>query len=666
MAFNRTGGFQMQNKAQLILLVAFLFVFVGTFALSILFNFSDVEILKYEVDITVTEAGDMEILERFDMRYNEQMNVRFRDIDYRKFPDNYNFPYSESNTVIFDQDSVNVRVFKNGDNVSHSVRIAYSWDGALDELNQPIACEPVRAYCESIFVDTRVVGGLIGRMTFEYEYALRGVATQYSDISEINWVLFEYMEGPIKEGVINIYLPDNTFTEEDFYIWGHGIQDGFIEIVSNNHIRMTFTNASTREFLEFRLLMPNALFEDHIHPRNVFINDGINKALIMDYQARMATYSNLGITIAQVFFGLSILIALASIYMAYTNKKKYFMPFETEFQGDYLRELPTDETPAEMSYLYYFGKSQDEDVTATLLDLVRRKYILLDYEGQELTSKDADFLLTLNPEKDQESLLPHEKQIINWFFNIIGDTQRVRTKAIERFASLNLANAQRFQNEGRIFQNAVRTVSRKMPLHDVTLGLAKKKALTWLAAPIITLGLLILITFFYTAIISIPINNVPTFIILGITIVLYSVFINLQKRRSKEAQEHFVKWEAFKKFLTDFGNFQDYPMPGIIVWEHFLVYAVSLKVADKVMEQLTVKLPMTEDMARQSTFLGVGYGRRGFYYGAGFRTFNQSVRTAKTNAARKINQARQSSSGRGGGFGGGSSRGGGGGGGRSR
>jgi uncharacterized membrane protein len=654
------------KKQDVLIIGGFILVFGIIFLSTIIFDWGGIKINNYEANIYINESGDMQIVENWEMYYGDSKRVRFRDIDYGKFPDDYNFPYSQTNTAIFDTSSASVRVWRDNTEVTSNMRIAYSWTGALDELGYPVACEPVRSNCESIFVDTQTDGGLYGNFTFQYEYTILGAVTQYSDISELNWVLFEYMEGRITEGTVNIFLPPNTFTTEDLYIWGHGISDGSIEIVSNTHIRMHIENVRPSEFLEFRLLMPNELFEANIHPRNVFINDGINKAIIMDYQANLATYSNLGITLTQVFLGASILVTLLTIVTMYRNKKKYFMPHETQFQGDYLRELPTDETPAEMSYYYHFGKSSDEDVTATLLDLIRRKYISMAYEGQELTSKDADFLLVLDDSKNIDDLLAHEKQIINWFFNIIGDTKRVRTKDIERFAGLNLANAQRFENEGRIFKNAVRTVIKKMTLNDPSLALAKRKAMMWIIIPIILLAFIFLSGVIYESLSSIPLNNTYSFILLIANIVLYVLFVNVQKRRSKEAQEHFVKWDAFKRFLTEFGNFQDYPMPGIIVWEHYLVFAVSLKVADKVMEQLTVKLPMNEEMARQSTFMGVGYGRRGFYYGAGFRTFNQSVRSARANAARKITQSRQSSGGRGGGFGGGSSRGGGGGGGRSR
>ena len=110
---------------------------------------------------------------------------------------------------------------------------------------------------------------------------------------------------------------------------------------------------------------------------------------------------------------------------------------------------------------------------------------------------------------------------------------------------------------------------------------------------------------------------------------------------------------------------KDYPMPSVIVWEHYLVYATSLKIADKVMEQLRVKLPDTS--TEEGTFLSSRYRYPGFYYGYMFGRINTSISVAKTNAVSTIAQHNSASGmGRGGGFSGGSSFGGGGGGARSR
>ncbi len=627
---------------------------------------SDIDVNRYDSIITLDDQGNMHVSETWDMNYSGEYRVRFRDIVYRKFPDNYNFSKSHINTASFDTENVSVRISKDGIDITDMVDIGYSFANDYDELGQLVRCEPNQSYCESIFIDTGYRGALYGDIIFEYEYTILGAVSEYSDISELNWVLLEYAESTIKAGTVTINLPANTYSTEDLYVFGHGLSDGNLEIVDNDTIEINFSKMKEREYLEFRLLMPKDLYPN-IDDNNVFIDDGINKTLILEYEADLANYSNLGIVLTQIFLGLAVIITIFLLYMLNRNNKKYFSPHETVFKGDYLRELPDNLTPAEMSYVYYLGKNNDEDITATLLDLIRRKIIKIDYEGRELTSRNADFALTLDETYNIEDLLPHEKHLIDWFFRTIGDGVHVSTKEIENYGKNDLSKAKSFQGNASRFKTHVKSANKDIRLTDPKLGYYKQKSLKLLTVPIMTIIAIALFSFIYKAITTIGLSNTYSFVLLGIISVIYLLYFSVFKtKRSKESMETFVRWDAFKKFLVDFGNFDDYPMPGVIVWEHYLVYAVSLKCADKVMEQLRVKLPMDEETARKSTYLGLGYGRRNFYYGAGLLSMNQTLRSARMNAARKISQASSSSGGRGGGFGGGSSFGGGGGGGRSR
>ena len=629
-------------------------------------SLSDINIESYNATINLDESGNMHVSETWDMTYNEDYRVRFRDIAFQKFPDNYNFPKSINNTATFDSSNVEVSVSRDGIDITDIIDIGYSWRNDYDELGELVRCEPYSDFCESIFIDTGYEGGLSGDLTFEYEYTILGAVSEYKDISELNWVLLEYAESKIKNGTVTINLPTNTSPSEDFYIFGHGISDGDLEKIDNDTIKINFSNMHKSEFLEFRILMPKEIFPD-ISENNVFINDGINKELILDYQAKLLTYSNIGIKITQAILGLSVVVAIFLLLMLVRNNKKYFTPHETSFKGKYLRELPDDKTPAEMSYVYYLGKNNDEDITATLLDLIRRKIIEIDYESTDLTSDNADFNLTLVEEADTTSLLPHEQHLITWFFRTIGDGKCVTTKQIETYGINDLAQAKRFEEDAKRFKDKIKLSTKNILITDPNLRIYKNKTLRFLLFPLLIILSVAIFSLIYGSVTTITLSNALSYIILVAFSFTYFIYFSVFKtKRSVESMESFVRWDAFKNFLEDFGNFDDYPIPGVIVWEHYLVYAVSLKCADKVMEQLRVKLPMDDITANQSTYLGLGYGRSYFYYGFGLTSMNHTVTNARINAARKITQASSSSSGSGGGFGGGSSFGGGGGGGRSR
>ena len=102
--------------------------------------------------------------------------------------------------------------------------------------------------------------------------------------------------------------------------------------------------------------------------------------------------------------------------------KKYDKEYESPFEGEYYRELPNDMPPAHMSYMYRFGKTVDEDVTATLLNLIRKKVFILDDNGVGINDEDPNFKIKLTSDLDKvNNVMGHEKVIINWFINMCGN-----------------------------------------------------------------------------------------------------------------------------------------------------------------------------------------------------------------------------------------------------
>jgi uncharacterized membrane protein len=111
------------------------------------------------------------------------------------------------------------------------------------------------------------------------------------------------------------------------------------------------------------------------------------------------------------------------------------------------------------------------------------------------------------------------------------------------------------------------------------------------------------------------------------------------------------EWAGFRNMLKDVGDFPMREVGSIALWDHFLVYAVSLGVADKVMKQMQVEFPVNEIQA--SAFGSYYYMNNAIF----LSTLNNSINTGVT----KSMPTSSNSSGFGGGFGGGSSGGSGGG-----
>ncbi len=644
------------------------FIKIGLFVGLAIFYFvkvikSDVVINDYSAVVTVNTSGDMTVVETWDMTYNQEMRVRFRDIVYDKYADGYPLPMSSSNTASFNTYNVHAQFFKDGVDKTNLIRFATSDSGELDELGYPIVCEPNVSNCESLFIDTHNAGGLDGDVTFVYTYTIVGAVTQYSDISELNWRLFEYAESTVKSARIEINLPNNAYDTDALMVWGHGLSNGSIEIISNQQIVLSMKNIKPGEFPEFRVLAENSLFP-YVDQDNKFISSQINKSLIVAYEDVLTAETNARIAIANtVLFG-TIAMFGVMVVITYFVYKKYDKEYEPDFKGDYFRELPSQDSPALVSYLTYMRKITDEVVPATLLDLIRRKYIILDYSGADMSSKHSNFTFTLNQEMDQTKILSHERSFLNWIFKIVGNGQVVSSRQIEDFGIGNVDKAKKFQAAAKQFVRFAEKDAEKKKFFETGFELKKSKVMIAILLPIVSL-----LIAFYTANVY-SLNNWIAIIISCTTILGYTVYVKTIKKRSVSGNELFTKWMAFKNFLLDFSNMDDYPIPGIIVWEHYLVYATVFKIADKVSSQLSVKLPAEEFESQDSTYMRTSHYRRGLYYNSLVSNVHTSFSIAKMNSASTIVSANVSkfgsSGGSGGGFGGGSSFGGGGGGGRSR
>lgn len=651
------------KKASLGLIVMCLIVLIAIVTVAIAVKKSSIQIELYSATVDIDDSGNMSVTETWVIDYPGGYNVRFRDIKYSK--NHHNNPLLsglnyEKDIPSFDKTNVSVAVVDLDEetDITSEIEIGYSFNGDRDELGQYVECPAESGACESIFVDLTSYGGMKGKKSFTYGYTINGAVTQYSDISELNWVFFNMAESKVKRAELEITLPSNSYSQEDILAWGHGTSNGYISIESNRKISIVAKNVSSSDELEIRTAFPNDLVKNIADSHKV---NGELKEKIINYETKLAKETNVRIIAIKVINVITVLVVLLTAYVIYVIYKKYDKEYEPDFKGEYLYEAPSDIKPAEMSYLYYFGKTQDEDVTATILDLVRRKILLLKDKGVEITSDDPDFELVLADDYNEEDVDKHEKILINMFINVIGDGKSVKLEDIKEYGK-KYNNAQKLLEMGSRFSKAIKNEYKDKKYFEN----AKQKAMHKGGLMFLLYGFLFFAIIVASAAFDlVAIANVVVLVLLAM---IYGIYILTIKRRTKYGNEEYAKWKAFKNFLENFSDFSDYPMPSIVIWEKYLVYATSFKIADKVMKQLRVKLPEIQDASsnNQLTFMdGYWMGRYNSYMC--FDAISSTYRDAKVSAMSTI-AAHVSSSGggHGGGFSGGSSFGGGGGGGRSR
>ncbi len=610
---------------------------------------------KYTMDAVIDEYGDMHVVEKINIVNNESDNNYFyREIAYNKnnmFGNSYTNKASLSGEVKFKVEENDYVVYDSTNSTYYNYPkhfAGFSYNNDKDERGDYISCGTDQKNCDMVFYYHK--SGFAKKMTLTYEYTIKGVITQYNDISELNWVMLDYQPIKVNDVTINITLPYGGYNIKNMKTFFHGTNMANREFVASNKIKITAKKMISDEQIEVRLLLNNDSFGSIRDENKVNIN-ALNS--ILDFEKDQSKTANLkyvlGIVVTITLYVIFIVIVGFMTVICY---KKYDKEFPTDFMNDYHMELPAEYPPAVMSYLYKFREINDDDLSATLLDLVRRKYLILDDNNSGINDKNPNYIIKLNTEKDQSDLLEYEKFLIKWFIDDIGSDNQVSANQIKSYCD-SVSGAEEYRKKSNRWNNLVEKEGEKYKFFDDTIHKAKKKY--------IALGFaLILFEFMGLMLISsysgyeLGFSLVASAFLIGVAFILY---VSNFDRRSKSGNEDFVRWRAFKKFLEDFSNFKEYPVTSIILWEHYLVYATSFGIADKVMEQLKLKLDLN-DINEQTTF--VTY----FGYHHPINCINNSVRAMRTSymttMAKQTSQRVGGGSG-GGGFSGGSSFGGGGG-----
>jgi len=234
--------------------------------------------------------------------------------------------------------------------------------------------------------------------------------------------------------------------------------------------------------------------------------------------------------------------------------------------------------------------------------------------------------------------------LIQWFFGLVAGGDTLTLNQLEAFTKKE-NQAIRYMNENQSFNRAVVNAAQSESFFDNVKEAAQKNG------AILGLTVLLAIGFMFTRYLLVlgTYTGIIGGILFGLSIIIGS-YLNSIERRSKQGNEDYVRWKAFEKFLKEFTNIKDYPMPGLTIWEHYMVYATAFGIADLVEKQIRFKyqqLNQTNEFNQSSTFRYPGF----YLYS------NRMMARSFVSAQSTISQAqaqRNNSSGRGGGgFGGG-------------
>lgn len=366
--------------------------------------------------------------------------------------------------------------------------------------------------------------------TFRLRYTLYDVAAVHSDTGELYYkFIAENNETPIEYFSANIELPQ--FNQDDIKIFAHGPVNGDIYF-DNQSIRLEVRDLADSTFVEARVLFPLDYIPFASRAGNSSLSNILDeeRALVeqiredeIQREERISLSNNLSI-------GLSALGLL--ILGAFLRKFRRHPDLFDQMKSIY----PDEISPAELS-LFMNSIIGPRSYIATLLDLARKEYISIEtYKSQTpnrfSNSKDSTGYIFIKNDTNPSNLMEHEGYLLNWFFNDIGDGERVSTDDIDYYRR---KNPRKFNKSQTDWQKIVRNELSQREFYDTG---SKKYAI---------IGLIISLVLITVSVISLVFGGLFGIGLLVISIILLIYSIYLFQRKSDKGYIQYRLWKDFKK-----------------------------------------------------------------------------------------------------------------------
>lgn len=486
-----------------------------------------------------------------------------------------------------------------------------------------------------------------GYIVFYFDYYVNQVAVLHNDIAELYYTFFKLDSDNVKNVEIQVTTPW-ACTDETFRVWAHGALNGTINPISDkknsegkNLYKGAFASLKDYQMgnsIEIRLTFDKTGYEKISTILDKSEMDAFES--IIEIETTRANVANKNRTIIKIFFYgivvLSILYLIGLILLWIHIYKKYDKEYKIDFDHKYYREFTGNYNVEVVEYLLNKNIST-KAFMASIMNLIYKKNIDIEDNGE--SKKNITLVL-----KNRNGTNEAENKLLNLLFDDIGSEQKVTLKQIEKYSS-KASTAEKFMAGYESWKLEVINDANKenfFESHSHVIGISVLN---------LVLGVLISsLTLFF----KVKLLLLPIFVTLGgISFLIYTCSF---KKWTKHGREHYLKWNAFKNFLLDFGSFKDKEVPEIKLWDKYLVYATVFGIAKEVQKAMNVQLSNLD--IDQNNMPILIFGNRDFYM---MNTINNSISSSYTKCINTINAANASSSmSSGGGFGGGFSGGGGG------
>lgn len=507
---------------------------------------------------------------------------------------------------------------KNGqilENVKVSTQGAYSSQEIIDQGTN----QRVKIYLYSDAAKTTPISNKDVDVTLEYD--LGHVLRFYNDIVELQYKLVgEGWSVPIGQLNAKIHVPSSDgvkyWLNPPYYAKNSSWQGNTLEVNSGS--------IPSGDYFEVRMVLPKSQFSSN--PTNGTI---INQDALSQIEQIQTAYQNQLNFNAMLYSILAVLMIL-SLFVPLIIYYRYGREPKIDYQAEYERDIPTDDPPALVNaicgpgFSKKIGEPDMDGFKATIMDLIDRKYLLMEKEPSEKQGYGIDdsMFLKINPEKDKSALKEFELDILNF----LGEFEQDGLISLDQI-SADLSDRETAKSFRDTYNNWKDDIKDRFLSDDQMDKIFIKKGDTYLKIFGVAGIIVAAIVFFVTITDSLPAARFALIASIALGVVSIISLILPQKiagQWTTYGEEYDAKWHNFKKYIQDFSLIKEYPPESVTIWNKYLVYATALGAADAVRKAMELYVP-SEQLEGSDIYM--------FHYYGGYALLASSLDTGISTAS---------------------------------
>ncbi|MFS8571035.1 MAG: DUF2207 domain-containing protein [Thermaerobacter sp.] len=419
--------------------------------------------------------------------------------------------------------------------------------------------------------------------TFVLRYRAAGAVAVHDDVAELYWQFIgDGWEAGTGRARVELTLPDGA---GDVLAWGHGPLHGEV-FLEEGRVIWDVLDLPPETMLEGRVV-----FDPAAVPGGRRTGRAALPAILAEERALAAQADRL-----RWIIRLDLAVALVALIVGPVALVRFVRRHgrdpKPDWTGAYYRELPGDYGPAELTRLL----SRDPwsrlgpGLAATLLDLARRGHVRLEPVTTTtwLGRTKEDLAVARGEPRDGDVLQPHERLLVDFLLGTVAaGAPELRLSTLSRWFSKHQEASRNFLRQ---WNQLLDRRSEELGFWTLTpeeeqrsrrdrtrlaLGSAAALVLVWLVNQWTT----------WTELVLVPLAAA------GLLAAL------LVQRRSQYGSNQKARWDAFRRFLLHFSRLDLAEVPAVTLWEHYLVFATVLGVAEQVLKQMKELLPKLQERA---------------------------------------------------------------------